>query len=178
MAGAAAFILSFDRLTALFSSPNIAFARFTTKAGLCASPLSLKAGMQKLRLSEGRVRQLYTSENSRQSSLSPAPPRSMSICSSLLRSSAEKTPASASVLGMRVSVAPSTMRCFMFLRRIRSKSPAVTRSRAAGMVPTSYFDSMSVNSLPKASRSIAVSPSIAALCSSADTVISQSWAYS
>ena len=66
----------------------------------------------------------------------------------------------------------------MFLRRMRSKSPAVTRSSAVGIVPISYFDSMSVNRRAKLSRSVCVSPKMASHCSSADTIISHSCAYS
>ena len=52
----------------------------------------------------------------------------------------------------------------MLRRRIRSKSPADTRSSETGIVPISYLDSVSVKSRPNSALSIGASPRIAALC--------------
>ena len=120
-AGASADMRSSDISACRGCRPNIAAARLYTKAGRCGAPSEFTSGQHSVRLSDGRLRQLYISENSRHSSPSPAPPRSMSSSSRRLRS----------------SLTPRTMRCFIFLRRIRSKSPADTLSSDTGITPTS-----------------------------------------
>ena len=136
-AGASADMRSSDMSAYCGFKPNIAAARLYTKAGRCGAPSEFTSGQHSVRLSDGRLRQLYISENSRHSSPSPAPPRSMSSSSRRFRSSSENIPVSPDAAGKRSSLTPRTMRCFIFLRRIRSKSPADTLSSDTGITPTS-----------------------------------------
>ena len=98
----------------------------------------------------------------------------MSSARSSLRSVSVNTPAPSETRGRRSSDAPSTSRWRMLRRRMRSKSPAVTRSSATGIVPTSYCESIRRKSRPKSSCESGMSPRMASHCSSADTISSQS----
>ena len=135
------------------------------------------AGKLRISRSFGRESVCQIMAYSRQSSASPPP--IISLCSARSSSSAGlKIPAAGRAAGSRSSVQPSTIRRRMLRRRIRSKSPAETRSSATGIRPMSYSASTACSVSRKAARSMGMSPSTAAICLSASRQRDQSWVYS
>ena len=113
--------------------PKRAFARLKTKAGRSSAPLSIGD-----RAEHGKALGGHGEAGIDKRELAPqlaltARAKLSCISSRRSRSSGENTPASSSVRGRRWSDAPRTIRCFMLRRRLRSKSPAETRSSDTGM---------------------------------------------